>query len=197
VVVPYHLFTLTLPWQRDCTLIGWIDENVLNNIRSRGDEALFVCIFYLRYHIFVMFVLGISSCRSPSGCLRSCRGDRHPAYHEGTVGGGNARWKRGSRCRMSARLHERAHAFDEHGSDSSTGVRPLVVPPDRMLRLLSVRSPLHWECISRRYKDSMAPWPPQMFSQRISTNHRSGQFCLQNGEFRRKVTSLHACILRQ
>jgi hypothetical protein len=22
VVVPYHLFTLTLPWQRDCTLIG-------------------------------------------------------------------------------------------------------------------------------------------------------------------------------
>ena len=37
----------------------------------------------------------------------------------------------------------RAHAFDEHGSDSSTGVRPLVVPPDRMLRLLSVHSPLH------------------------------------------------------
>ena len=22
VVVPYHLFTLALPWQRDCTLIG-------------------------------------------------------------------------------------------------------------------------------------------------------------------------------
>ena len=37
----------------------------------------------------------------------------------------------------------RVHAFDKHGSDSFTGVRPLVVPLDRTLRLLSARSPLH------------------------------------------------------
>ena len=38
-----------------CTLIGWNVENVLDsiNIRLRGDEALLVCIFYLRDHVFV------------------------------------------------------------------------------------------------------------------------------------------------
>ena len=41
---------------------------------------------------------------------------------------------------------------DENRSNSFTGVRPLVVPLDRTLRLLSPRLPLHWECISRRYK---------------------------------------------
>ena len=33
-----------------------------------------------------------------------------------------------------------------------TGVRPLVVPLDRTLRLVSARSPIHWECIIRRDK---------------------------------------------
>ena len=36
-----------------------------------------------------------------------------------------------------------AHALDEHGSVSFTGVRPLVVLLDRTLRLHSARSPLH------------------------------------------------------
>ena len=35
------------------------------------------------------------------------------------------------------------HAFNKYGSDSFTGVRPLVVPLDRTLSLLSARSPLH------------------------------------------------------
>ena len=43
----------------------------------------------------------------------------------------------------------RMHSFDKYGSDSFTGVRPLVVPLDRTLSLLSARSPLHWECIIR------------------------------------------------
>ena len=43
------------------------------------------------------------------------------------------------------RLFPRActFTFDEHGSDSFTGVRPLVVPLDGKLRLFSARSPLH------------------------------------------------------
>ena len=43
-------------------------------------------------------------------------------------------------------FHKYAHAFDDHGSDNFTGVRTLVVPLDRTLRLLSARLPLHWEC---------------------------------------------------
>ena len=40
-------------------------------------------------------------------------------------------------------FHVPVHAFDEHGSESFTGVRPLVVPLDRMLRLISALWPLH------------------------------------------------------
>ena len=49
-------------------------------------------------------------------------------------------------------FHACAHAFDEHERYIFTGVCLHNVPLDRTLHLLSARSPLHWECISRRDK---------------------------------------------
>ena len=45
----------------------------------------------------------------------------------------------------------------KYWSDSFTGVRPLIVPLDRTLRLLSARSPIHWECIIRPDKRVKRP----------------------------------------
>jgi hypothetical protein len=57
------------------------------DVQRELDGAVFIV-----FNLFIVFIEQATLCRTAmmSRCLRSCRGDRHPAYHKGYC----RRWKR-------------------------------------------------------------------------------------------------------